>query len=201
MDWQKYLKLKIVTMRDPILKQKARILGLNEIASLSQLIVMMKNTMHDAPGVGIAAPQVGVPIQLTVIEDREEYHKNLTAEQLQERERKVVPFTVLINPEITFSSEDKKEFYEGCLSIPGVMGLVSRASKVKVNYLNENGESKVITANGWFARILQHEIDHLNGILFLDRATSLVPSPNFENFWGKRTFDDVIKELQIQHVN
>lgn len=188
-------------MRDPILKQKARILGLNEIASLSQLIVMMKNTMHDAPGVGIAAPQVGVPIQLTVIEDREEYHKNLTAEQLQERERKVVPFTVLINPEITFSSEDKKEFYEGCLSIPGVMGLVSRASKVKVNYLNENGESKVITANGWFARILQHEIDHLNGILFLDRATSLVPSPNFENFWGKRTFDDVIKELQIQHVN
>lgn len=199
MDWQNDLKLQIVTIPEKVLRQKARLLELNEIALLSQLIVMMKNTMHHAPGVGIAAPQVGAPIQLTVIEDKEEYHKNLTADQLRERERVPVPFTVLINPEITFLSEDKKEFYEGCLSIPGVMGLIPRATKIKVHYLNENGEPKVIAASGWLSRILQHEIDHLNGVLFLDRAISLAPSPNFENFWGKRTFDEVIKELQ--HVD
>ena len=116
--------LKIVSVGDPVLRQKARPLKPEEIQSshIQDLIAYMRETMHDAPGVGLAAPQVGQPLQLAVIEDKTEYHKNLSAAELKERERVPVPFHVVINPEIELLTPAETAFHEGCLSLPGIYG-------------------------------------------------------------------------------
>jgi peptide deformylase len=166
--------LKIISTGHPVLRQHARELILEEIRSswIQDLIAHMRDTMHDAPGVGLAAPQIGEPLQLAVIEDKAEYHKNLTEAELHERERRPVPFHVIINPRIELLSEPDRAFHEGCLSLPGFMAIVLRARKVRVTCLDERGARKTIEASGWYARILQHEIDHLNGRLYIDRMKS-----------------------------
>jgi peptide deformylase len=158
----------------------------------------MRETMQDAPGVGLAAPQVGVPLQLAVIEDREENMKDLSREVLAERERKPVPFHVIINPVLTLESPAEIEFFEGCLSLPGFVALVPRARKVKVECLDEHGEPRVIRATGWYARILQHEIDHLSGALYVDRmrSVSLCTLDNFSRHWKGKTIAEVKQLLQ-----
>ncbi len=167
--------LKIRSVGEPVLRSRAKALRPEEILlpSTRDLIAAMRETMNDAPGVGLAAPQVGLPLQLAVIEDREENMKDLTREVLAERERKVVPFHVIINPVLTLESPAEIEFFEGCLSLPGLVALVPRARKVKVECLDEHGQPKVIRASGWYARILQHEIDHLSGALYVDRMRSV----------------------------
>jgi len=166
--------LKIVSVGDPVLRQKARPLKPEEIQSshIQDLIAYMRETMHDAPGVGLAAPQVGQPLQLAVIEDKTEYHKNLSAAELKERERVPVPFHVVINPEIELLTPAETAFHEGCLSLPGFMAVVPRALAVRVTCLDEHGKSKTIKASGWYARILQHEIDHLHGRIYIDHMQS-----------------------------
>ena len=128
--------------------------------------------MRDAPGVGLAAPQIGLSLQAAVIEDRSEYHSAATAEQLAKHRRLPVPFLVLFNPIITRASEDTEEFFEGCLSLAGFSALVKRSSAVTVEFLDESAQPRRIEASGWFARILQHEIDHLNGTLYIDRMST-----------------------------
>jgi peptide deformylase len=163
--------LKIVSVGGPVLRQIARAVTAEEIRStyVQDLIAHMRDTMRDAPGVGLAAPQVGQSLQLVVIEDKAEYHKNLGAGELKERERKAVPFHVLINPAIELPGPPEVSFHEGCLSLPGFMAVVPRARAVRVTCLDEQGKSKTIEASGWYARILQHEIDHLHGHLYIDR--------------------------------
>lgn len=183
----KNLNLKITQIGDPVLRNMARPLSKEEILSppIQNLISLMKNTMQKAPGVGLAAPQIGVPLQIAVIEDREEYLKFLTPEQLKARDRQVVPFQVLINPKLTILNSDKNaEFYEGCLSLDGFVASVARALNVSVDALNEKGEPIVINAHGWYARILQHEIDHLNGTLYIDRMSpkTLTTVDNYKKF-------------------
>ena len=165
------MRLKIVQVGEPVLRQRARPLLQEEIAlpETQQLIVWMHETMRDAPGVGLAAPQVGLPLQLAVIEDRSEYSKDIAADRLAERQRQAVPFQVLINPRIVEQSEEQVEFFEGCLSVAGFTATVPRLREVRVECLNERAEPIVIEAKGWYARILQHEIDHLHGKLYLDR--------------------------------
>src|ERR1700719_4891118 len=152
--------LPIVHAGDPVLRQQARALSPKEIKSkeIQKVIEHMRETMRGAPGVGLAAPQIGLSLQLAVIEDREEYHKEVAAEQLRERERRPVPFHALINPRITEMSDDSAEFFEGCLSLPGFSALVPRARAVRVEFLNERGLKETLEASGWYARILQHEI-------------------------------------------
>ena len=164
------MPLTIVQAGEPVLRRAARPLRPNEIRSreIRELIQQMKETMYAAPGVGLAAPQIGQGIQLAVIEDRPEYIKDWTPQQLAERERKSVPFHVIINPKITLLGEEWVEFFEGCLSLNDLMALVPRARSVRVECVNENGEPKVIEASGWYARILQHEIDHLGGTMYVD---------------------------------
>jgi peptide deformylase len=161
------MSLAIVEVGNPVLHRVARTLSPEEIrsAEIQKLIGQMRETMHEAPGVGLAAPQVGHPIQLAVIEDREEYHKDVAPEQLAAKERRRVPFHVLINPRVVWQSEDTREFFEGCLSLPGYTAIVRRAHAVRVECLDETGNSRSIEAKGWYARILQHEIDHLQGHL------------------------------------
>jgi len=185
------MPLTIVQAGEPVLRRPARPLRPNEIRSreIRELIQQMKETMHAAPGVGLAAPQIGQGIQLAVIEDRPEYIKDWTAEQLAERERTVVPFHVIINPRIMPVGEEQVEFFEGCLSLANLVALVPRARRVRVECVNEQGEQKVIEAGGWYARILQHEIDHLAGAMYVDHMhpRTLMTVENFTRHWKEKT--------------
>jgi peptide deformylase len=165
------LRLKIVQAGDPVLRQRARALSPEEIrsAAVQALIGHMRETMRDAPGVGLAAPQIGQSLQLAVIEDRADYQKSLPAGELAARGRSPVPFHVIVNPEILARSEETDVFHEGCLSLAGFSARVERARSVRVACLDHRGEARIIEANGWYARILQHEIDHLHGGLYIDR--------------------------------
>src|SRR6202790_2300993 len=109
------MRLKIVQVGEPVLRREARALTREEVTGeeVRRLIRDMRETMHDAPGVGLAAPQVGLPLQLAVIEDREELFSSLPAQELSEKERQAVPFHVIINPELTVFGVDRADFYEG----------------------------------------------------------------------------------------
>jgi peptide deformylase len=189
------VRLKIVQVGEPVLRQRARPLLKEEIGlpETQQLIVWMHETMRDAPGVGLAAPQVGLPLQLAVIEDRSEYSKDISADRLAERERQAVPFQVLINPRIVEQSEEQVEFFEGCLSLAGFSALVKRSRHVAVEYWDERGQPRRLEAQGWYARILQHEIDHLLGGLYIDRmdSRSFMSVENLNRHW---------KDMPVQSV-
>ena len=191
--------LKIRAVGEPVLRTRAKALQPEEILlpSTQELIASMRETMHDAPGVGLAAPQVGLPWQLAVIEDREENMKDVSREVLAERERKPVGFHVIINPILTLETAVDVDFFEGCLSVPGLMALVPRARKVKVECLDQNGHPRVIRASGWHARILQHEIDHLSGALYVDRmrSTSLCSLDNYARHWKSKSIAEVKRLL------
>ena len=160
---------------------------------IRKLIDRMRSTMQQAPGVGLAAPQIAMPLQLAVIEDHEEYHKEVAAAHLAERGRRPVPFHAIINPVIIDSGAETAEFFEGCLSLPGFSALVPRALRVRVECLDERGEKKVIEASGWYARILQHEIDLLNGMLYTDRMVprSFTSLDNWAQFWKGKSAHEV----------
>ena len=166
--------LKIRQVGEPVLREVSRPLSLDEIRSqfIQELIESMRETMHDAPGVGLAAPQIGIPLRLLVIEDQAEFIQRLSPEQAIERDRRPEPFRVLINPILTIPPCASVEFFEGCLSLGGYTALVPRSTQVHVEGLDANGEPVAIDATGWYARILQHEIDHLNGVLYIDRMHS-----------------------------
>ncbi|MGC2698288.1 MAG: peptide deformylase [Candidatus Angelobacter sp.] len=189
------MPLTIVQAGEPVLRKPARALRPNEIRSreIRELIAQMKETMYAAPGVGLAAPQIGQGIQLAVIEDRPEYIKDWTPAQLAERERGSVPFHVIINPKITPIGDEQVEYFEGCLSLTNLMALVPRARKVRVECADEKGEPKVIEASGWYARILQHEIDHLGGTMYVDhmRPRTLMTVENFTAYWKDKTMADI----------
>jgi peptide deformylase len=176
---------KIVQVGHPVLRQQARALSIAEIQSQSirDLIGLMRDTMRDAPGVGLAAPQIGLPLQLVTIEDREDLLQGIDPAVLAERERRPVPFQVIINPTITLDGPEV-EFFEGCLSVAGFSAIVPRARRVHVECLDHNAEPVVIEASGWHARILQHEIDHLQGTLYIDRmqARSLTTMENLGRY-------------------
>ena len=189
------MRLKIVQVGEPVLRQRARPLLHEEIVlpETQQLIAWMHETMRDAPGVGLAAPQVGLGVQLAVIEDRPEYSKDVAADRLAERERSPVPFQVLINPRIVRHSDEQAEFFEGCLSLAGFSALVKRSRQVVVEYWDQHGLPRRIEAQGWYARILQHEIDHLHGSLYIDRmdSRSFMSIDNLTRHW---------KDMPVQGV-
>jgi len=128
-------------------------------AGIRKLIEDMFETMYEAPGIGLAAIQVGTP-------------KRIITMDLAKKEEPKSP-QVFINPEILWTSEEKAIYEEGCLSIPEYYGDVERPAQVKVKYLNREGEPREIEANGLLATCLQHEIDHLNGVLFIDHLSKL----------------------------
>jgi peptide deformylase len=196
------MKLKIVQAGDPVLRKRSRLLTKEEILSPSirELIPLMRDTMREAPGVGLAAPQIGESIQLAVIEDRATYIENLSDEELAARQRSAIPFHVIINPKLTAVGNSSAVFFEGCLSVGGYQAVVDRALDVRVECLNERAEEVTINAHGWYARILQHEIDHLNGILYVDRMKSrtLTTGENIYRYWKDHTIEEMIKELGEQ---
>ena len=154
---------KIVTLPDPVLKRKAHAVTTFD-KNLKTLIEDMVETMRDAPGVGLAAPQIGLSDRIIVVE----YYEREEDEEIEDAPKKV---WAVINPEIVNASDEKLMGVEGCLSIPGLVGEVERHAAIQVKGLNKHGKPIKIKAEGWLARIFQHEIDHLNGVRFPDRAT------------------------------
>jgi peptide deformylase len=194
------MRLKIVQVGEAVLRQKAKALTVDDIRSskTQELIEWMRETMYDAPGVGLAAPQVGLALQLAVIEDKPENMKDAPPEFIKERERKPVPFHVLINPKISLEGAPDVEFFEGCLSLPGFTAVVPRARQVRVECLDHKGHPKVIEASGWYARILQHEIDHLQGTVYIDRMhpRTLMTLDNFNRYWKAKSMAETKKLLE-----
>jgi peptide deformylase len=181
------VKLKIWQVGEAVLRRASRPLAPEEILGrpVQDLIASMRDTMRDAPGVGLAAPQVGVDLQLVVIEDRPEYIQKLTPEQIDERQRRPVPFHVLVNPRLTIEESAPVEFFEGCLSLAGFTAIVPRATRVRVEYLDDQARPQSLVAEGWYARILQHETDHLQGTLYIDRMEprSFTTLENYLRHW------------------
>jgi peptide deformylase len=158
----------IIGPDNPALRRKARPLDQPNTPAAQQLIEDMIETMREAPGVGLAAPQVAVSQRLAVIE-----YAELPENAPEDAEPPEPKLYVIVNPEIVARSEAMVEGTEGCLSLPGFAGTVLRHEAVTVKAINRRGKPIKIKAKGWLARIFQHEIDHLDGILYIDRATKV----------------------------
>jgi len=159
----------IVVVDRPVLRKKAKKVE-KVTPDIRRLVDDMIETMRVAPGVGLAAPQVGVSQRVIVVEYAEDEEKEGPPEGQEPKPIKKKLYAV-VNPEITYRSEEMVEGGEGCLSIPGWMGLVERHRTIEVKGLNRSGGKFKLKAEGWLARIFQHEIDHLDGVLFVDRVT------------------------------
>ena len=181
---------KIVTVPNPVLREKAK--PVRKITpAIETLIDDMIETMREAPGVGLAAPQVGVGMQVIVVEYAER-SENADAELDADGDTEPAPpalgspgkpkkLYAIINPEITRQSKETELGNEGCLSIPDYMGEVERFNTVTVKGLDRHGKSFKLKTKGWMARIFQHEIDHINGVLFIDRTDKVwKPEPEEE---------------------
>jgi peptide deformylase len=189
----------IVQVGDPVLRRQTDLVNPRDLAALSALIQDMRETMHQAPGVGLAAPQIGRSLRMAVIEDGEQTQSHLAESDRAERQRDIVPFEVIVNPRLTVTDPTPLTFFEGCLSVRGYVALVARAQAVRVDGLDAQGRPIVIEASGWHARILQHEIDHLDGVLYVDRmiSRSFSTSENHQKHIGGLSMVDVRKQFGL----
>ncbi|NUR39740.1 MAG: peptide deformylase [Streptomyces sp.] len=159
--------LPIVAAGDPVLRRGTeRFEGQLDSALLARFVEALRVTMHAAPGVGLAAPQVGVPLRIAVIEDP----APVPDEVRLARGRVPQPFRVLVNPSYDGVGPERAAFFEGCLSVPGWQAVVDRHDRVRLTGEDEHGRTVDEVFSGWPARIVQHETDHLDGTLYLDRA-------------------------------
>lgn len=189
----------IVQVGDPVLRQRARPLAPDEIATpfIQELICGMRMTMYDAPGVGLAAPQVGESLQVAVVEDDEEHLEMISPLRRAEQRRTALPFTVLINPTLTPLGDETDEFFEGCLSVEGYSAVVARYRAVRVEALDGRGRPVRLELEGWPARIVQHELDHLAGVLYVDRmdTRTFTTGENHGRWWKARPVSEVHARL------
>ena len=162
---------KIVTLPEPVLRRKAKAVTTFD-KKLQATIEDMVETMREAPGVGLAAPQIGLSERLIVVEYYEKEEDEVKAEEKENEEEIPKKVWAMLNPEIVKASEEKVMGVEGCLSIPNLVGEVERHLEIQVKGLNRHGKPMKVKAKGWLARIFQHEIDHLNGVLFIDKMST-----------------------------
>jgi len=172
----------VARMGHPVLRAKALPVPPARIttAGVQRLIDSMFETMREYTGIGLAAPQVHESLRIFVAGVRE----GVIGDAVGDDEN--MPFMTLINPEITLLTEPTHEGWEGCLSIPDVRGLVPRAAEVRVQAFDRQGKKLAFTASGLTARVIQHETDHLDGVLFMDRMRtlkSLAFMEEYRRFW------------------
>ncbi|QDP96103.1 peptide deformylase [Microlunatus elymi] len=175
--------LEIVQVGDPVLRRPAADVPADlDRGLLAELLAAMRECMHAAPGVGLAAPQIGLGLRLAVLEDAAE----VSADVAEARERRPLPYTVIINPHYRQIGHDTALWYEGCLSVPGLQAATERAVTVELRCLDEDLAPVCERFTGWQARIVQHETDHTDGILYLDQAVprSLTDTTNYLAYWG-----------------
>ena len=170
----------IVHIGDPMLRQKARPLTPEEIGShtIRELVADMADTMHAEGGIGIAAPQVGASLRAVIVE--------IDAGSTRYPDMRSFPLTVMLNPRLTVLDAEEQAYWEGCLSVPNLRGLVFRPRKVRVEYADIDGAQHAIVAEGFLATVFQHELDHLDGILFIDKVRDtrrLATTENYQRFW------------------
>lgn len=165
---------------------------------LRDLVATMTEVMRKAPGVGLAAPQIGLDLSLIVLEDAEALMARLTPEERAARGRVPIPLTAIANPVLTPHGAGKATFFEGCLSVAGYMALVERDLEVEVSGLDEKGDPVRWRVSGWPARILQHEVDHLRGTLYVDRMMPRTFTANTEaQRWIGLPADEVKAKLGL----
>ncbi len=185
-----------------VLRERAKDVSAEQLVSpeFQALITRMVDAMRKAPGVGLAAPQLGVSLRVLVMEDRPELQASLTPAELAERERVPVPLRVLINPTLTPIGEEKVTFFEGCLSVSGYAALVERFREVEVSGLDERGQPQTWRVRGWPARILQHEVDHLNGTLYIDRmvSRSFGTLPQVKALYGGKRIEEIKQTFGVK---
>ena len=184
----------IVQAGHPALRQRsAAFEGQLDAAELSALIRVMGNVMHAAPGVGLAAPQLGIPLQLAVLEDQFEIDEEIAAA----RGREPLEFFAVLNPSYTPLGAGTATFFEGCLSLSGLQAVVERAKSVRLDYTAPDGERTSRDFSGWQARIVQHETDHLHGTLYIDRAElrSLTTTSEYAARWAEPGIQRARREL------
>jgi peptide deformylase len=188
--------LAVIQAGDPVLRQVAAELPLSQVrtAETADLIEALRVNLAEKPGVGIAAPQIGVSLRVVVVQDPAAFQAGIDPERLAEFERVPVPQYVLINPELELVGEETRTFFEGCLSVDGYRALVRRHHRVRARYLDPDGNAHQDDVTGWHARILQHEVDHLNGTLYVDRMLSrtLVDSDHYE-YWAHQPSEAVCR--------
>ncbi len=182
--------LKIIQTGDSLLREKAKKLTAQQLAkpATQQIIDLMIATLRDRPGVGLAAPQIGESLQIIIIEDKKKYQEKVSDELLATQGRKPVSLKVIVNPILKIEkSVNDNLFFEGCLSVDGYAAIVPRAHKVTVSGLDRDGKEISFSAEGWLARILQHEVDHLNGSLYVDRMLprSFITDKHYADKWAK----------------
>nr|WP_296771946.1 peptide deformylase [Rhodococcus sp. (in: high G+C Gram-positive bacteria)] len=173
----------IVVVGDPVLRVPAEpMTDQLESRTLDRLVEVMRATMHDAPGVGLAAPQIGIPLRIAVVEDM----YDVGAEVAVARMRTALPFRVVVNPEYTELGAARRSFYEGCLSVPGYQAVVSRAERVRLQCTDLAGAVVDEEFVGWPARIFAHETDHLDGTVYIDKAVtrSLAANDVYADRWA-----------------
>jgi peptide deformylase len=166
--------LKVARIGHPVIRAKSRELTDAEIRSsaVQRLIDDMVATMHEYDGVGLAAPQVHYALRLAVIE----------VPARDERAEDAVPLTVLVNPRVTTLGSEALSAYEGCLSVPGLRGVVPRWARVRLEARDREGRPYVAEAENFLARVIQHEYDHLDGIVYIDRMNGMQTLSFLEEF-------------------
>jgi len=191
--------LKLYQTGQPVLRKKAKQVSKETLAQkkTQELIDLMVETLRDSPGVGLAAPQVGESLQIFIVEDLAKYHEQVPKDVLKDQEHIPVALKVFVNPELEVIEQEEALFFEGCLSLDGYVAVVPRAKRVKIKALDRHGKPIKYTAHGWFARILQHETDHLNGTLLIDhmKNKSFMNLKNYNNLWRKALPDKIKKEF------
>ena len=191
----------IVQVGDPVLRAPTAAVdpGAIRTSAMRDLVAGMVAAMRAAPGIGLAAPQIGISKRIVVMEDRPEMTADLPTDVLIEREREPSPLRVLINPIVRMVGSETRDFFEGCLSIKGYTAMVTRHREVAVSYLDEKGEPQEWIARGWPARIMQHEYDHLERVLYTDRMIpkSFMSADEFKARYATRPIAEVKQELGL----
>ena len=191
----------IVQVGDPVLRTPTTPVDRDAIRTgeMKKFIEGMVAAMHAAPGVGLAAPQVGVSRRIFVMEDRPVMTADLPKEVLVEREREPAKLRVLFNPVVKPVGSETREFFEGCLSIKGYTAMVRRHREVAVSYLDENGDLQEWIARGWPARVVQHEYDHLERVLYTDKmiARSFMSNEEYKARYATKLIAEVRQELGL----
>ena len=191
---------RIVQAGDPVLRGIAEPVPDAEIGTraLKDLVETMVLVMRNAPGVGLAAPQIGIAKQIIVLEDAEESMRGLPEADRRAKGRTPLLLTAIVNPILTLEAGETATFFEGCLSVTGYMALVTRALRVEVTGMDPDGQAVHWRAQGWPARILQHEVDHLRGTLYVDRmlSRSLVANDEYPRYRGMTT-EEVMAALNV----
>jgi peptide deformylase len=181
---------------DPILRSVARSVAETDFrgAHLVSLLADLETELTAAGGVGLAAPQIGVGLQVARVHDPAELHDSIPVEVLTERERLAVDAYTMINPHFDPIGTDRRVFFEGCLSVPGYRAAVKRYRSLQLTYLDELGAEQNVQVTGWHARIVQHEIDHLNGVLYIDHMIkpSFMTEDHYATEWSLAPMREIV---------